>query len=586
MYFLVKLLAQIITRTFFKNVTVLGKERIPLYGPVLFVGNHMNQFVDAAMLISIFPRHIRFLMAEVSFKLPIIGTLAQSAGCISVQRPQDLRYAGIGGLIWNNGTDTRIRGIKTRFKIDLKFQDTIIIEDLKISRKIVDVISDNELIIDKQIDVEYSANFTEGYPFFILPKIDQSSVYEEVNDAMRNGNAIGIFPEGGSHDRTTLLPLKPGVALMALTSMLEGAEDLLIVPVGLNYYEPHKSFSSAVVEVGQPIPVTLELAQKYEENPNEAVKELLSMIEKGMNSVLLSARDYTTLNCIRLCVQLYPPDRTPLSQDNYYLLHQLFSQFFWALHDDPELEHLRKELCEYEDTINHYGVPDKEVWQLKQPLSSAIKLIITKFFLLILVSILGGSFFPLWAPIRYIPAMMAERHRKKALANSKVKIRATDVLASFRILVIIGLLPSLNLLYGILFSSTFMHGKSFNMKVTTTIGIFMILPPIFYLSRVSFEMIMPLTKNIRTLFYVVVSNVNYLRGTERTLIHMRTKLQQKIRALVYTKGPQVSQNFVSSFATVVPDAVIHADNKRINNSLGEYVPVATRAKYDPREEIL
>ena len=131
-----------------------------------------------------------------------------------------------------------------------------------------------------------------------------------------------------------------------------------------------------------------------------------------------------------------------------------------------------------------------------------------------------------------------------------------------------------------------MSGASLNTKIMTTIGVFTILPPIFYVSRVSFEMIMPLTRNIRTLFYVIVSNVNYLRGTERTLIHMRTKLQQKIRKLVYTKGPQVSQNFVNSFTTVVPDAVISADNKRINYSLGEYVPVITRAKYDPREEIL
>lgn len=586
MYFLVKLLAQIITRTFFKNVTVLGKERIPLYGPVLFVVNHMNQFVDAAMLIAIFPRQIRFLMAEASFKRPIIGRLAQSAGCIPVQRPQDLRYRGIGGLIWSGPDAARVRGVKTRFKIDVKFQDTLIIEDLGLSRKVVEVVSDDEVVVDKEMGVEYSATYTDGFPFFIMPKIDQSTVYEEVSDAMRNGHAIGIFPEGGSHDRTTLLPLKPGVAVMALSSVLEGAEDLLIVPVGLNYYEPHKTLSSAVVEIGQPIPVTLELAQRYEESPPDAVKELLSMVEKGMNSVLLSARDYTTLTCIRLCVQLYPPDRTALSQDNYYLLHQLFSQFFWALHDDPELEHLRKDLCEYEDTINHYGVPDREVWQLKQPVYECVKLIVTKFLLLVLVSVVGGSFFPFWAPIRYIPAFMAERHRKKALANSRVKIRGTDVLASYRILVIIALLPLLTVLYGLLLSLTCMQDQSLGSKVAIITGAFFTLPPVFYISRVSFEMIMPLTRNIRTLFYVVVSNINYLRGTERTLLHMRIKLQQKIRDLVYTKGPQVSPSFIQSFTTVVPDAVIQADNKRINYSLGEYVPVVTRAKYDAREEIL
>ncbi|KAL7069198.1 putative glycerol-3-phosphate acyltransferase protein [Cryptosporidium serpentis] len=586
MYFLVKLIAQIVKKTFFKNVTVLGKERIPLYGPVIFVGNHMNQFVDAAMLVAIFPRHIRFLIADISTKRPIIGRLAQSAGCITVQRPQDLRYRGIGGLYWDSISDKRIKGVNTRLKLDVKVYDLISFQNTKVCRKVVDIISDDELLIDAEIGIEFPGDKSEGCSFVVIPKIDQSSVYEAVSDVMKGGHAIGIFPEGGSHDRTTLLPLKPGVAVMALTSVLEGAEDLLIVPVGLNYYEPYKALSSAVVEIGQPIPVTVELAQEYESNPSDAVKKLLDTVEKGMKSVFVSARDYTTLTCIRLCVQLYAPDRTTLSQDNYYHLHQLFSQFFWVLSDDIELEELRKELCEYEDMINQYGVPDNEVWQLRQPVTAAMTLIITKFFLLILVIIIGGSFFPLWAPIRYIPALLAERHRKKALAGSNVKIRGTDVLASYRILVIIALLPTITLLYAILSSILFFPKSSLIWKIMCTSFICTLLPPLFYASRRSFERILPLARNIRTLFYVVLSNINYLRGTERNLLHTRIKLQQKIREMVYTKGPQVSPTFVDKFSTVVPYAVIQSDNKRIGSLLGEYVPVLIRAKYDAREEIL
>ena len=39
--------------------------------------------------------------------------------------------------------------------------------------------------------------------------------FEKVFDKLESGGCIGIFPEGGSHDRTTLLPLKAGVAIMA-----------------------------------------------------------------------------------------------------------------------------------------------------------------------------------------------------------------------------------------------------------------------------------------------------------------------------------------------------------------------------------
>ena len=47
---------------------------------------------------------------------------------------------------------------------------------------------------------------------------------------------MGIFPEGGSHDRTDLLPLKAGVALIAYQAMLEHGIEIYIIPCGLNYY--------------------------------------------------------------------------------------------------------------------------------------------------------------------------------------------------------------------------------------------------------------------------------------------------------------------------------------------------------------
>lgn len=48
----------------------------------------------------------------------------------------------------------------------------------------------------------------EGTPFKCLPHVDQSQVYDAVFKTLNAGNCIGIFPEGGSHDRTEILPLK------------------------------------------------------------------------------------------------------------------------------------------------------------------------------------------------------------------------------------------------------------------------------------------------------------------------------------------------------------------------------------------
>ncbi len=48
----------------------------------------------------------------------------------------------------------------------------------------------------------------EGTKFKIAPHVDQTMVYDSVFERLRAGGCIGIFPEGGSHDRTQLLPLK------------------------------------------------------------------------------------------------------------------------------------------------------------------------------------------------------------------------------------------------------------------------------------------------------------------------------------------------------------------------------------------
>ena len=48
----------------------------------------------------------------------------------------------------------------------------------------------------------------QGTVYKLAPKIDQSKVYDAVFRRLSDGGCVGIFPEGGSHDRTELLPLK------------------------------------------------------------------------------------------------------------------------------------------------------------------------------------------------------------------------------------------------------------------------------------------------------------------------------------------------------------------------------------------
>lgn len=122
-----------------------------------------------------------------------------------------------------------------------------------------------------------------------------SSVYQKLTE----GGCIGIFPEGGSHDRTDLLPLKAGVSIMALGALSSNPNlRLRIVPVGLSYFHPHKFRSRAVVEFGSPIEIPGEWVGEFDkggEEKKKAIGDVMELVVDGLKSVTIRAPDYETL---------------------------------------------------------------------------------------------------------------------------------------------------------------------------------------------------------------------------------------------------------------------------------------------------
>jgi glycerol-3-phosphate O-acyltransferase/dihydroxyacetone phosphate acyltransferase len=47
----------------------------------------------------------------------------------------------------------------------------------------------------------------------VLEAVDQGKMFDAVNAALHKGECLGIFPEGGSHDQTDLLPLKVSISV-------------------------------------------------------------------------------------------------------------------------------------------------------------------------------------------------------------------------------------------------------------------------------------------------------------------------------------------------------------------------------------
>jgi 1-acyl-sn-glycerol-3-phosphate acyltransferase len=105
---------------------------------------------------------------------------------------------------------------------------------------------------------------------------------------LERGGAIGIFPEGLSHDRQAVMPLKTGCARLALEAEEKNGFRLgvKIVPVGLYFPERHIFRSEAVVVFDRPIEPA-EHARHYQENPHEAVRRLTGALQERLEAVSL-----------------------------------------------------------------------------------------------------------------------------------------------------------------------------------------------------------------------------------------------------------------------------------------------------------
>jgi len=82
-------LARLVLRIFFRQIEVVGHEKVPAEAPVIFALNHPSALIDPMFILALANRPVHFLAKEPLFRMPFIGTLVRGVGCIPVYRAQD-----------------------------------------------------------------------------------------------------------------------------------------------------------------------------------------------------------------------------------------------------------------------------------------------------------------------------------------------------------------------------------------------------------------------------------------------------------------------------------------------------------------
>jgi 1-acyl-sn-glycerol-3-phosphate acyltransferase len=109
---------------------------------------------------------------------------------------------------------------------------------------------------------------------------------------LQQGKLLALFPEGTTHSRTTLLPLRTGAARIAAGAEAETGWNLglQIVPVGLWYQNKTRFRTSALVIIGPSFGLT-EFSTLYTTDQRQAVRALTDQIETCLEEVVLQAEN-------------------------------------------------------------------------------------------------------------------------------------------------------------------------------------------------------------------------------------------------------------------------------------------------------
>ncbi|RKP06390.1 hypothetical protein THASP1DRAFT_31790 [Thamnocephalis sphaerospora] len=538
---------------FFREIRTRGSYKIPLTGPVIFVvAPHANQFLDPIMVMRCVPRRVGFLCAQKTLDRKYVGALASTVNPIPVARPQDMARKGAGRiqLLDRYGEPTRITGTGTRFTSQLQVGWTVALPQSRGSAAVAEIVSDTELVVAKEFkDLGALELLTapNGTSYKVMPHLDQSEVYRTVHERLTNGGCIGIFPEGGSHDRAEMLPLKAGVTVMALGAMAANPGlDVKIVPVGLNYFHPDRFRSRAVVEFGNVITVDPALVERFREGgtkKREACAKLLDTIYNSLKTVTINCPDYETLLTVQAARRLYQPPANRRLRDTARALRlqRRLVEGYMQVQDRPEVKALAERITEYNTLLSYYGLRDHQVQNTTLDGSRAAQLFFWRLVSLLFMAVLALPGLLVNLPLLLVASVISQRKAKQALAESSVKIKGRDVLATWKVLVALVLVPVIYALNVILSLALAIHWDwPLKWKIWAPVITLCCLPCISYMSILFGERGIDIYKSLRPLSLALLP---FGRRQLQMLPTMRQELSRDITAVINELGPQVFPDF-------------------------------------------
>jgi len=223
-------------------------------------------------------------------------------------------------------------------------------------------------------------------------------VFVAVHEAIAAGAAVGIFPEGTSHSRSRLSPIKTGAARIALGAARRLGGAFPIIPVGIVYRDRNSVRSEVRIVIGDAFDWS-DLAARSDEK--FAVRELTKRIDSAMRAVTLNLDSWEDAALVHVAEQIWAaehgsPRDSEATVSRLALTASVLQKF--RLRGDAEWMNTARELRAHARMLQRMGLSPQA---LKEDVSwsAALRWLVLRLPLLAAIPLAAVALLVYWPPI-------------------------------------------------------------------------------------------------------------------------------------------------------------------------------------------
>jgi len=263
------------------------------------------------------------------------------------------------------------------------------------------------------------------------PGVDTSKnqeTFARCHEELRNGGIIAMFPEGISHNKPNLQPLKTGAARIALEADDKfGPLDIQVLPCGLEWETKGRFRSLALVQLGSPVALASPDTEAPGDDPRQAAYDLTARIEEGLRGVTVNYESWQEARLLARAADLYGRAEAPAPGGSELVertsLRRAFLEGYRSLSKkQPEaVRRVERAVDEYDSLLEASGLRDDQV-SASYPLSTIFTYLLKTLFQLTFRLPLAAIGTTLnWPPFR-LTGWIAERFSPSADTDSTYKL--------------------------------------------------------------------------------------------------------------------------------------------------------------------